>query len=397
MTAERRLRTTSLACLFWLACFAVVRPEEPSRETILGWVADLSHGEFAVRDRATRQLNGLTTDDLPILVDQLAAATDPEVIVRLSGAVAKLKYERQQYIIRAFLRDPDLTQTHELEGWKSFSQVAGANRSSKRLFLELFDRYPQLVEKPLESSQEAFDAMAIVAKSIQESTLQLFKGDPSLQLGQGDSIDGLAMLYCLCMMDAYGDSRMATTGLRIFGRFPYNQILRDPQAKRPMESLVERWALSLQSGSDLTRAILIMIESDLNTVRSVARKMLAEREGIHRGEPEDVLISLQTMFRFGQEEDLPVIEPWLDCTEVCVELTALAPLREAGNNQQTLEVRDAAILACMRITGMEYGNFFSGIRVQEPRGYNPNTILLPANEKDFRQSRIDAWRVTRKP
>jgi excinuclease UvrABC ATPase subunit len=64
---------------------------------------------------------------------------------------------------------------------------------------------------------------------------------------------------------------------------------------------------------------------------------------------------------------------------------------------QTLEVRDAAILACMRITGMEYRNYFPGLRTLEPRGYNPSTILLPATNKEFRQSRIDAWRATRKP
>lgn len=409
MAGKRFLRTACCACLLWLAIFAPTRSEDPTRETILAWIADLSSGEFAVRDRATRQLNGLTADQLGLLVDQLAMATDPEVKVRLSGVVAKLKHERQQNIIRIFLRDPDMSQTHELEGWKTFSEVAGANRSSKRLFLELFDRYPELVEKPLESSQQAFDASAVVSRSIQDSMIQL---------GDGDEVDGLALLYCLCAMDAHGDQRMASSALRILGRYPYNQMLRDPQAKRPMEVLVERWALSLQSGSDLTRAMLIMVESELTSLRRVARKMLQERQGLERADPEDVLIGLQMMFRFGQEEDLPILEAWLDCTDVCVELTALGfpgglqgglpggfmeqpgqppQPRPEGNSQRTLEVRDAALLACMRITGMEYRNHFPELRTQEPRGYNPNTILLPADEKELRQSRIDAWRATRKP
>jgi len=314
MAGKRVLRTACCLLLFWLAACTHSRAEDPSRETILAWIADLSSGEFAVRDSATRQLNGLTADHLGLLVDQLASATDPEAKVRLSGVVAKLKYERQQNIIRTFLRDPDMSRTHELEGWKTFSEVAGANRSSKRLFLELFDRYPDLVEKPLESSQQAFDASAVVSRSIQDSIIQL---------GDGDQVDGLALLYCLCAMDAYGDQRMASSGLRILGRYPYNQLLRDPQARRPMEVLVERWALSLQSGSDLTRAMLIMVESDLTTVRRVAGKMLSERQGPGRADPEDVLIGLQMMFRFGMEEDLPVLEAWLDCTDVCVELTAL--------------------------------------------------------------------------
>ncbi|MFM7515939.1 MAG: hypothetical protein ACKO3V_03265, partial [Pirellula sp.] len=364
MAGKRFLRTTCCASLLWLAVCAPTRSEDPTRETILAWIADLSSGEFAVRDRATRQLNGLTADQLGLLVDQLAAADDPEVKVRLSGVVAKLKHERQQNIIRIFLRDPDMSQTHELEGWKTFSEVAGANRSSKRLFLELFDRYPELVEKPLESSQQAFDASAVVSRSIQDSMIQL---------GDGDEVDGLALLYCLCAMDARGDQRMASSALRILGRYPYNQMLRDPQAKRPMEVLVERWALSLQSSSDLTRAMLILVESELTSLRRVARKMLQDRQGPERADPEDVLIGLQMMFRFGQEEDLPVLEAWLDCTDVCVELTALGfpgglqgglpgglpggfmeqpgqppQPRPEGNSLRTLEVRDAALLACMR-------------------------------------------------
>lgn len=402
MAGKRFLRYACWAWVFWLTTSAIARSEDPTPETILAWIADLSRSEFAVRDRATRRLNGLTIEHLPVLVEQLAGATDPEVKVRLSGVVAKLKHERQQNIIRAFLRDPDMTQTHELDGWKSFSQVAGANRSSKRLFLELFDRYPDLVEKPLESSQAAFEAAGDVSRSIQKSMVQL---------EEGDAIDGLALLYCLCAMDAHGDQRLASSGLRIFSRFPYNQIIRDPQAKRPMEVLVERWALSLQSGSDLTRAMLIMVESDLSSVRGVARKMLQIREGADRSDPEDVMLGLQMMFRFGQEEDLPVIEPWLDCTDVCLEMTALGfpgglvesppglgiPSSGEKSAQQTIEIRDAAILACMRITNMEYRNYFPGLRTQEPRGYNPSTILLPAADKEFRQSRIDAWRATRKP
>jgi hypothetical protein len=388
--------------------------QDPPQDEILGWISELGDGQFAVRDRATKQLNRLTIDELPLLVEQLDMATDPEVIVRLSGVVAKLKHERQQKTIRAFLRDPDMKQTHDLSGWTSFSAVAGANRSSKRLFLELFDRYPHLVEQPLDNGQEAFDAAAAVARSIQESMVQL---------GEGHSVDGLALLYCLCAMDLHGDQRLSSTGLRVFGRFPYHQVIRDPQSKRPIEAMMERWALSLPSSDDWTNAMLIMVESDLSTVSSIARKVLRVRQGPDRADPEDLLVGLQMMFRFGHEEDLPVIEAWLDCTDVCAEAMAMGlqggfgpvplgqenppgrdpapeqyPLpQDRALSQRTFEVRDAAILACMRITGMEYRNYFPGLRTLEPRGYHPNSALLPAEEKEFRQARIDQWRETRKP
>lgn len=235
--------------------------EEPSQTQISQWVDQLGDREFAVRDRATSALSGLDADHLPFLIQRLEGATDPEVTVRLRGVIAKLKFERQQSVIRAFLRDADMEQSHELEGWNTFASIAGRNRSSKRLFLELYERYPELVEKPLNDAQQAFDAAVKVSRTLQESEIQ-FNG--------GDATDGLALLYCLCIANLHGDHRLAVGGLRVFGRFPYNKLIRDPQAKRPMEVMVERWASSLATGADLTSALLIMLESDLATARTVA-------------------------------------------------------------------------------------------------------------------------------
>jgi hypothetical protein len=372
----------------------------------VNWIDQLGHPEFEVRDKATSQLSNLSADHLPVLRERLGTATDPEVRVRLSGVVAKLKYERQQNIVKAFLRDPDMANSHELDGWQSFSAVAGANRSSKRLFLQLYERHPGLVERPLESVASAMESARRVSRSIQEN---------EIQLGEGDPADGLALLYCLCVADASGDNQLATMALRVFMRFPYNQFFRDPQAKKPMEVMVERWALSLRGGGDLTSAMLIMIESELTTVRSVARKMLEVREGPERAEPDDLLIAMQMMFRYGTKDDLPVLERWLDSTEVCVEIDALnfgggvpdrsmppiePPLREDDSNgvpvrmTYSAQVRDVAVLACMRIAGMEYREYFPSILLQEPRGYLARSIVSPPSDDGLRQARIDAWRAS---
>ncbi len=410
MAGKRLLRFACCASALWLvlgvAPGSLLRADEPTREAILAWIAELGDGEFAVRDRATGHLNQLTLDHLPFLLEQLESATDPEVVVRLSAVVARLKYDRQQKIIRAFLRDPEMNQTHELEGWKSFSAVAGAHRSSKRLFLKLYDRYPELVEKSLANNQEAFDAAASVARVIQQTMIQL---------GEGDATDGLALLYCLCVMNSHGDERLASAGLRVFRQFPYNRILMDPQSKRPIETMMERWALSLPSGSDMHEAMRIMVETDLGTVRSVAKKVLKDRAQGDRAEFDDVLLALQMMFRFGKEEDLPLIEPWLDCTDVVIEIAQLGfrgvpgglgrspqpdsdnPSRDTEIKAATLEVRDAAVLACMRITGMDYQSHFPRIRKVELIGYQPHTVLSPAGENELREARIAAWRATRKP
>lgn len=377
---------------------------QASNEDIAGWIQQLGSSEFEVRDGATRRLSGLTTDRLGVLEDALARATDLEVRVRLSSVIAKLKYERQQRTVKAFLRDPNMSNNHELEGWASFSRVAGSNRSAKRLFLQLYDRYPELVEQPLATSKEAAQLAKRVARGIQED---------ELKRGEGSGADGLALLYCLCAMDPSEEATLSTLSLRVFLRAPYNQFFRDPQAKKPMEVMMERWASTLEGGSDQTSAILIMLEAELNSVLSVARRMLQQLDGPNRAEADELLIALQVMFRFGKKEDLPLLERWLACTDVSEESVSFSfpgggvpgalprglpgermpnSEQEPGRTVNTVEVRDAAVLACMQISGMAYREYFPNIVLQERRGYLGRSIASPKGADDVRLARIDAWK-----
>jgi hypothetical protein len=297
-----------------------------------------------------------------------------------------------------------MIQTHELDGWQSFSQVAGANRSSKRLFLELFDRYPELVEQPLATSKEAAVLAKRVARGIQEE---------ELKRGEGSGADGLALLYCLCAMDPSEEATLSTLSLRVFLRAPYNQFFRDPQAKKPMEVMMERWASSLEGGADQTSAILIMLEAELNTVLAVARRMLQQIDGPNRAEADELLIALQVMFRFGKKEDLPLLERWLACTDVSEESVSFSfpgggvpgalprglpgermpnSGQDPGRTAYTVEVRDAAVLACMQISGMAYREYFPSIVLQERRGYLGRSIASPKDVNELRVARIEAWK-----
>ncbi|MFN9984499.1 MAG: hypothetical protein ACK52S_03005 [Pirellula sp.] len=375
-----------------------------TNDDIAGWIQQLGSSEFEVRDGATRRLSGLTTDHLGVLEDALAKATDLEVRVRLSSVIAKLKYERQQRTIKAFLRDPNMSNNHELDGWTSFSRVAGSNRSAKRLFLQLYDRYPELVEQPLATSKEAAQLAKRVARGIQED---------ELKRGEGSGADGLALLYCLCAMEPSEEATLSTLSLRVFLRAPYNQFFRDPQAKKPMEAMMEKWASSLEGGADQTSAILIMLEAELNTVLSVARRMLQQFDGPNRAEADELLIALQVMFRFGKKEDLPLLERWLTCTDVSEESVSFSfpgggvpgalprglpgermpnPEQEPGRTVYTVEVRDAAVLACMQISGMAYREYFPNIVLQERRGYLGRSIASAKGADDVRVARIDAWK-----
>ncbi|MFM8401502.1 MAG: hypothetical protein ACKOAH_27080 [Pirellula sp.] len=272
--------------------------------TIRKWVQELGDRQFEVRDQATAKLSSLSNKQLELLKELLASSTDPEIIVRLSSVVAKLKTERQREIVQVFLRETDVEKDHGLKGWSGFAKVAGSNRSSKRLFLQLYDRYPMLVEEPLEDPKKAAEFGLGIIRGIQQQ--EMGRSEP-------DKIDGLVVLYCSCLASSSEEykSNLAAMSLRVLLRAPYNQALRDPQAKRAIESMVEIWSQNIEDSYEQTIALQIMLEANLTTAKSLAVRMLetsAKPGSKDQYEPRDLLKAFQVMFRFGKIDDLPLLE-----------------------------------------------------------------------------------------
>ena len=387
----------------------------PDGNTLRQWVQELGDSRFEVRDRASGKLSKLSTDQLDSLQELLKGTTDPEITVRLSSVVAKLKAERQQQIVSGFLRDPDILNDHGLHGWSSFARVAGPSRSSKRLFLQLYERHAELVEEALEDPKLATERGRKVLSRIQDSEIRRTEGDKS---------DGLALLYCACASQGDKDSKIGAMALRILLRAPYNQCLRDPQSKRPIETMMEQWAGTIDGSYEQTTALQIMVEANLSPVRSLAKRMLLSydanknpttkdpsvpsdpNEPVDPIEPRDIARAFQVFFKFGKAEDLPLLEKWLDNTDVCEEIASLnppglmvprlvppPPIPGAPDRPMaTVELRDAALLACMQIAGMDYRLHFPTVRNSALWGFIPSSIALKTDSEAVRAARLEAWK-----
>jgi hypothetical protein len=61
----------------------------------------------------------------------------------------------------------------------------------------------------------------------------------------------------------------------------------------------------------------------------------------------------------------------------------------------TVELRDAALLACMQIAGMDYRSYFKNLLQSPLWGYVPKSIALPAGSEAIRQERLEAWKKNR--
>ena len=358
-------------------------------------VEKLSSDKFLVREEATERLAVEFDESMLAQMDAIAKTqTDLEARVRLSGIIRRIKEDRLQNQIKGFIRSRDPNETFGFEGWRSFSRYSGVNRSAKLLFLKLLDDYPDLVEKQLETKQTAADRSKLIATAIGKNT-----GENQ----QSEVADGLALLYCINASEEFYDSRLERISLFTFRIAPFGPFLVEPQFRNPLEQLMYGWASRVKQVGQ--GCLLLFMEKNMPHARDIALTLLDSKEAIE--DKDCYLLAMHALYRFGQREDLPMVEKWLDDKTVCYERESMPFLVAPGNfdngnaqtpltlEKHTIECRDAALLIAMRLAGEDPHDTFERLRNHENYGFFDESILLPESASQRRLQRIADWRKKR--
>lgn len=368
------------------SCLAQDSPTGIGIEQIVGLVARLGSSEFAARESAMELLSQSDEKLLPELEKALIGLTndDLEARVRLSGIIARIKYDRKQKQIRVFLRAIDQTETQGFEGWRSFSRFSGTNRNAKMLFLMLLDAYPELVFAELTSKKEALDKARNIAASINEKNMNLIGSEVP---------DALAMLYCFNVADDLTDRSLERLSARTFGTAPFSQFMSDPQSRKSLERLLSGWSKRIEE--ELPHCLMIFVEKDYPQAKEVALKMLESDQ--FKTEPFVFIRSMQAIYRFGSRDDLPMVEKWLNDKTECINI----PLQGLGNQfapqvVYTAEFRDIALLVSMHLAGEDFTTEFPRFQPHSLWGFREDSVLLPPNSEAARANRIENWKAKRK-
>ena len=388
------------------ACLAQEQPKEIQAERIADLVVRLGNSEFAARESAMELLAQSDEKLLPELEHALDGLTndDLEARARLSGIIARIKNDRKQKQIRGFLRSIDQTETQGFEGWRSFSQVSGTNRNSKKLFLMLLDTYPELVFAELKSKKEALDKARDIAATINQSRMDL----------RGYEVpDALAMLYCLNVADDLTDRSLEKLSAGTFGMAPFSQFMTDPQSRKSLERLMSGWSNRLEE--ELLRCLMLFVEKDYPQAKDVALKLL-ESDQI-KTEPFAFIRSMQAIYRYGSQTDLPKIEKWLDDKTVYFrfpdqgfgnQFPPLGPPQSPPKFQPqpplpppsppvvTAEFRDIALLVSMHLANQDVTAEFPRLQPMPPWGFREESLFLPQDSDLKRTNRIENWKAKRK-
>jgi hypothetical protein len=365
------------------------KAEQPvASDEVKHWIDQLSSEIYAVRESATEQLvSECSVDSLPQLEAAVAKTTDFETTIRLKGLIAKIKDERMQSCIQKFLRSKDDNETFGLDGWKTFSKAGGPSRSSKKLFLMLYDLYPDLVNRPIESKEEALAMARRIAAMLQERRSLLVSSEKA---------DGLALLYCLNAAEELTDVHIERLCVDTFRISPFGPFIMEPLLRKPLERMLSNWSLTLKNEQFL--CMLLFLEKDIPACRDLGLKIL--ESGKVEGEAFPYLLAMQAIFRYGTKEDLPQVERWLNDKTICTLSERFAfPANQDPNGkgivEHSVEMRDVALLTAMRLNGEDLQLVFPMLQAHPLRGFFDESIALPVSDDKLRTERVETWKKKR--
>lgn len=385
-----------VACCLHVATYADQgsddrKPIAIGSERLKTLVQDLADQTFAVREAATEELATRCDEkSLAALEEMSRESSDFETKLRIRGIIAKIKAERLQTQVAAFMRSKDPEQTFGFDGWKTFSRYSGQTRGAKKLFLTLLELHPRLVEQQLESKDEAIAYAKRIAARVGDKKSRLLYAEPG---------DGLALLYALNASEELQDQALEGISIRTFRLAPFSPLLNEPQYRKSLERMLTTWSSRVKL--ERITCLLWFIEKELAVCRSLALDLLSSEE--IKVDPDGFALSMQALFRFGEKGDLPKVETWLQDKTVCFVSERLAlpsPDKLDANGQLppglaverfTVEYRDIALLVSLRLRGDDPQPYFPYLRLHALRGFFPETIALPEGLDKPREERIQAW------
>lgn len=105
---------------------------------------------------------------------------------------------------------------------------------------------------------------------------------------------------------------------------------------------------------------------------------------------------MQAIYRFGTKADLPFVEKWLDDKTLCLNEIGQGLGNPIAQELYTAEYRDIALLVSMHLAGEDFTPTFPKFQPMFLWGFREESVLLPTNQNDLRNSRIEDWKAKRK-
>ncbi len=343
-------------------------------------VQQLGDPQFAVRKRAMEQLVTQGVAAAAALEEGLRS-TDREVRFRSQHALNIIREHDFQRRLRVFAAGQDAQETYELPGWALFRKEVGDGLEARRLFVEMQQAEPQLLQT-LERAPDK--AVEMLVQRLDELQREARAGQNQLSVSLGT----VAALLFVSNQDRADSIGLAVQNLATFYRQDvFVAALETGSEREILRKMLGAWIEKARSW-DRFQAMLLAIQFDLPEGLTPAKHVLADEsldpnQAVYRG------FALQTIARFGDESQIPVVEPLLDDASPYGSNTPAS----AKTRFQT-QIRDIALATVVHLAKQDPKEF--GLTRLKPNSTQVfNTSTLAFENDASREEAIRKWRAFR--
>ena len=288
----------------------------------------LGSRHFAKRERAAGDLMQWGPSALAPLHHVKKNTTDPEIRDRVTGIIRQMTDGKLQVKIERFLAGD---QVH-FDGWERFREIMGDSMTLRKLFVDIHRSHPTLLAALEGTPRELSLAMETMGTKIQHQM--------SVQRRYPSQADTIALFLPVANENVPILAGHETMLISVLDKVEAQRIRKDAHLAPPFRRLIGNW-VSRGTLSGRIDTLNKAMQWDVPEGLPLAIATLTEAT-----EPETLATAMQTIVRFGNQEDAKHMKPLLSDSRIMSE----AGYR-AGQMIQS-QVGDVAIAAIAILHGI---------------------------------------------
>ena len=343
-------------------------------------VRQLGDARFSVRKRATDELVQLGVAAVPAL-EEGVQSTDREVSFRCRHALDLVREFDFQRRLRAFAAGQDAQESYELPGWALFRKQVGDGLEARRLFVEMQQAEPRLLQAVDRAPERVVEALVDRVEEIQQTA----RGG---QKPEAASLGTIATFLFISNQDRGETAGLTVQNLSAFYRQEgFAAAMQSGSQRDVLRKMLATWIENARSW-DGFHAMLLAMQYDIPEGLAPARRLLESDAGdpnqsVYRG------FALQTFARFGDESHIPIVEPFLEDASSYGGTLAIS-----DKAKYQTQIRDIALATLVHLAKQDPKKFgFNRLKTNSTQVFNTSSVSFEDDAK--RSEAISMWHAFR--
>lgn len=347
-------------------------------------VQQLGHRSYSMREQASHELAKFGSRAKAEVAKALESR-DPEIRHRARQAYARIIDEEFKVRVAAFIADAKGETDHDLPGWERFRKLAGSDAAARRLFVDMLQAEPDLMESLHRDDKNRPTSNLTVDTRCQQilfwmQTAQNANPREPQQLPLGT-------VAALMFVGSDPDVPVSTTTAMQVSNFSYQQefqsAIQSGSRVKPLKRILGAWVVRDLGSNHSMQAIMMALRFDLK--EGIEPSLALIRGG--GGGPHLRQYAVLGLGKLGGKQHLADLEPLLKDEAIC------ASQNMAVNGKNTViqtRICDVTLAVMLRLTGQPLRDYGFD-RVQENAMMLYNVSSLGFAEDAKRQTALKKW------